>query len=123
MKSCDTGAAGGLAPVDHPLDLDVGAGFELQISLVLVLGKIAGERALDVDGQSVMALDEVRIVAVHRADQVAHPGADDGVQPSRQSVRLRDQVGGEVFKVLLLLFGQHRLHACGRGHFCRFRCR
>lgn len=58
-------------PVDHALDLDMGARLELEVSPDAILGIVAGERPIDLDGMGIVALDEVGIIAVHRPHEVA----------------------------------------------------
>ena len=58
------------AGVDPGLNADMRLSFELEIALASILTLVVLERALDVARVSIMPLDEIRVVAVHRTDQV-----------------------------------------------------
>src|ERR1700722_4169190 len=53
---------------------DVRLGFKLQIALAGILAVIVPERALDIDGVGVVALNEIGVVAVHGPHQVGERG-------------------------------------------------
>jgi hypothetical protein len=56
--------------VNPSLDFDMGFCFELEIPLLRVFSEIVIERAFNIHWMSIMALDEVAVVAVHRTDEV-----------------------------------------------------
>lgn len=74
--------------------------------------------AIDAGRKRVMALDQVRVVTVHRANEIADRGPHHGVQAPGQGAGLRDPVGRQILEFLPIL-GQEWLH--GRHvHFAAF---
>src|SRR5271169_1394125 len=79
----------------------------------------------------VVALDEVGVVAVHRADKGTDRAGDDGVNLARERTRPGDEVKGCVLDLALTIGRQHGLHPRGVGEStsrnpgmnCRFHCR
>lgn len=81
---CRQGRGGSLSSIDQPLHLDVGDRLALQIPPTGIGRIVTAQRPVDVDGVGVVSLDQLRIVAVHRADEVADAGAQDrGSRPAR----------------------------------------
>ena len=97
---------GGLHPV---LCLDVGEVNLLERATFAVGGKFMGERGVDVARQRAMALDEVRVVAVHRTHQRGDAAARDGLQCSAQTFRAAEQFKSERGEVSVAVFRQERL--------------
>ena len=62
------------ALVDPSLDGDMGFGLELEIALLRIVAVIVLERALDIDRVSVVAFDQVAVVAVHRPHEIGERG-------------------------------------------------
>ena len=73
------------------LNLHVGEVLDLERTLSGVCGKILPEGRVNVPGPCAMAFDQVRVVAVHRAHQVGHAVAGDGVQRSAEPFRAADE--------------------------------
>jgi hypothetical protein len=61
----DGAAVGQRSAIDPLLNGDVGFGFQLQVALAGVLAVVVSERAFDIDGMGVVALNEIGVVAVH----------------------------------------------------------
>ena len=76
-----------LTRVDELLHVDVRDGLMLEISLPRIGRVVVPQRAIDVARMSVVPLDEVRVVAVHRADEPANACLDGLGQPSAQCAR------------------------------------
>jgi hypothetical protein len=66
-RSRDGGVACESAGINPLLHCDVRLGFDLQVSLAPVLAVVVLKRAFDVHGVRIVALNEVGVVAVHRA--------------------------------------------------------
>ncbi len=66
--------AGEAAFIDPLLDRNVGFRLKLQVSLSPVVTKVIAERSFYIDRMRVMALNEVRVVTVHRANEVGESG-------------------------------------------------
>ena len=58
------------AAVEPGLHLDVRDGLQLQIPLLRIVPVVPRQRSLDVHGMRVVPLDEIAVVAVHRAHDV-----------------------------------------------------
>ena len=59
------------------LNVDMGAGFQLQIALFGIGAVICFQRPLDIDRVRIMAFDQVAVVTVHRSHEIrqrAHNG-------------------------------------------------
>jgi hypothetical protein len=56
--------------VDPALCSDVGLRFELEVSLLFVRTVILAQRALDIDWMSVVAFDQIAVVAIHRTNEI-----------------------------------------------------
>src|SRR5579872_1086846 len=62
--------------VDPLLHRDVRSGFELKIALARILTIVVLKRPFDIDRVSVMVLDEIGVIAVHRTDEVGKRSKD-----------------------------------------------
>ncbi len=83
--------------------------FELEIAPLRLSGEVGVQGALDVHGPGVMALDQVAVIAVHAAHEVAHGGRGARREPARERGRLRGQQEGKVAQAgpgILLRAGQ-----------------
>ena len=60
---------------------------------------------VDVDRVGIVALDQFGIVAVHRPDEIAKAFLQHRVDPAGEPARAVHQLGGEVFKLVLPVFG------------------
>jgi hypothetical protein len=58
------------ATVDPPLHGDVSFGFQLQIAFARIVAVLVPKRSLDIHGMSIVAVDEVRVIAIHRAHKI-----------------------------------------------------
>jgi hypothetical protein len=67
---------------------------ELQVPLVRVRRVVGSQRAIYVPGMSVVTFDEVRVVAIHRANQVANGLPHNGVQPAGKLTGFPREVEG-----------------------------
>ena len=70
----------------------MGDGLKLEVPLLRILGIVACEGTVDADRVSVMALDEVGIVAVHRTHQVADAGVERGMDTPGERAGAGDKV-------------------------------
>src|SRR5208337_5427595 len=76
------------ALINAPLKLDVGNCFTLQRSASWLCRIILRQRTINIARMGIVALDEIRIVAVHRADKFAHGPLHGGIQISCQCTGL-----------------------------------
>jgi hypothetical protein len=84
--------AGGMLPVDRALQTDMRPGFDLEVATLFRRRQVAGERALDLARRRVVALDQVRIVAVHHPHQIGEAGGRAWVQtPAERLCRTRQR--------------------------------
>jgi hypothetical protein len=83
---------GKASAIQPSLHRDVGACFELQVPPVLVPAVVFAHRALDVDRVSRVAFDQVRVVAVHRPNQIGQR-PDDSIRQAAPQPRPR---GGQL---------------------------
>jgi hypothetical protein len=83
----------GLSAIDDPRDFDMGDGFALKVALFRVGSVVACQCPVDIDRVCLVALDQVRILAVHRSDQIAYTGAQHRGQTHRQPAGAADQLG------------------------------
>ena len=74
MASTVERAAFEAAAIDPSLDGDMRFRFELEVAFFRVLAVVVLERALDIDRVSVMPLDQVAVVAVHRPHEIGERG-------------------------------------------------
>jgi hypothetical protein len=95
-SECDGAPVGQRAAIDPLLNGDVGFGFQLQVALAGVLAVVVLERAFDVDGVGVVALNEVGVVAVHRPDRAGKRGEQTGGQASSEAGGFLREVEGEI---------------------------
>lgn len=98
------------AAVDPFLDFDMGLRLKLEIALFGLGAVVALERAFDVNRMDVVPLDQVAVVAVHRADERGEPhqhavrqAAPESGRPDRQ---FDDQIGE--FRAVLGSFGNEQ---------------
>ena len=87
-------ATGHTARVDPSLHIDVRARLELQVAFDKIGAVVVEECALDIDRVRRMALDEVRVIAVHRANQ-GRERARSRRQAAPEARRGRHQVDSE----------------------------
>jgi len=66
--SRDGGVAFKSAGINPLLHGDVRLGFQLQVALALVLAVVVPKRPLDVHGMYIVTLNQVGVIAVHRAN-------------------------------------------------------
>jgi hypothetical protein len=98
---------GGFHPI---LRLDVGQVELLKHAPLGVGGKLASERGVNVARLGAVAFDEVRVIAVHRADQRPNAATGDGVKRAAQPFRSTNELEAEFSKTPVPVFGQQRLH-------------
>ena len=103
------------ASVDHPLHLDVRPRFELEISLARIGGIVLGESAIDISRMCVVTLDQVRVIAVHRSNELGHGQADNGMKLSRKLAGFLRKVEREILQYLSTFCGHEGLGG-GRRH-------
>ena len=112
------------ATVDPFLNGDVRFRFVLQVALVGILAVVVLERALDIDGMSIVPFDQVAVVTVHRPHQISKRGQQTLWQAAPKSGRLLRQIEGEVREpaaVARVFTDQQRLHQ--RDQFVQIFCR
>jgi hypothetical protein len=78
------------------LDVDMGGGLDLQVPPLQLRDEVGPQGPLDVDGPRVMALDEVAVVAVHAAHEIADSRLGPRCKACRQARRLGRQGEGKV---------------------------
>ena len=78
--------------IDQTLDLDMRASFKLQDASFRIRGIVVRQSGIDVARVSIVALDEVRVVAIHRAHEVANALANRPLNLARQVAGSGDQV-------------------------------
>ena len=69
---------------------------KLQVALLQIGAVVVPQRPLDVDRVGVVAFDEIRVVAVHRPDQIGQRLPDTGRKAAPEPGRRRGQLKGEV---------------------------
>ena len=83
--------------IDLFLNADMGGRFDLEVASSFVLVEITDERARDIPGPCVVALDEIAVVAVHQAHETGEIRGCRGMQPGAQGSACRrerrDRVG------------------------------
>lgn len=81
-------------------------------------GRIPGERekGRTLSRMRVVSLAQIRIVAVHRADEVADPGVQDRVQASGETTEFADEFGREVGQYAPSVLGSE-VEKIGRNRF------
>ena len=84
------------AAVDPFLYCDMGLRLKLETALFRLGAVVALQRSLDIDGMGVVSLDQVAIVAVHRADQRPKRRAYTWWQAAGEACGSRGQFNGEV---------------------------
>ena len=91
------GAAAQPAVVDPSLHGDMGPGLELQIALARIGAVVVPERPLDIDGVRVMPLDQIAVVAVHRAHELGqgreHAMREASLESGSPRRQLQRQIG------------------------------
>ena len=90
------GLAGKGPLVDPPLHGDMRPRLKLQVALLQIGAVVVPQRPLDVDRVGVVAFDEIRVVAVHRPDQIGQRLPDTGRKAAPEPRRRRGQLEGEV---------------------------
>ena len=90
--------------IDLLLDTDMGGRFDLEVASPFVLIEVADERARDIPGPRVVALDEVAVVAVHQAHEIGEVRGCRGMQPGAQGRACRsercDRIGDRFRRLL-----------------------
>ena len=101
------------AGVDPSLNLDMRLGLALEIALVRVGAIVVLERALDIDGVSVVSFDEIAVVAVHRPDEMGERRQQAARQAAAKACgflrELKRQVG-QLGTMAGALLDNERLH-------------
>lgn len=93
----------------------MGPGLELQVTAMRVAGIVRRQGTIDVARMGVVALDQVRVVAVHRAHEIGDRPPHDRMQLGRQFAGLAGQVEGQVLEHGRALGRHERLGGSG-GH-------
>ena len=88
------------ATVDPPLHGDVSFGFQLQIAFARIVAVLVPKRSLDVHGMSIVALDEVRVIAIHRAHEIGKRPENTRGQAGAKRRGLSGQIEGKIGQVL-----------------------
>ena len=103
------GASVEVTVINPFLDGDVGLGFELEVPLAFILAVVVLQGAFDVDRVCVVPLDQVAVIAVHRAHEIGQRRGDAVRQASAESRRACRQVDGKVgeFAPLWRVLGDH----------------
>ena len=99
--------------VDPLLDGHVRFRLELQIALLSVVAVVILERTLDVDRMGIVALDQVRVVAVHRADQAGEGHLHRARKTAAEGGRLLNELERQVVQPAPMTGGirdDERLH-------------
>ncbi|MFM0032600.1 hypothetical protein PQR70_41020 [Paraburkholderia madseniana] len=103
----------GIAPsIDQPLNMDMRDRFLLQVTLLGFGRKVVGKCPVDVARMSVVTLDQIRVIAVHRTDEVTDRVSQDGMNSARQLIRFCHERQDVIVKKPRCLIGNHRSHAC-----------
>ena len=84
------------ALVDPALDGDMGVGLKLEVALLRVAAIVVFEGALDIDRVRIVALDQVRVVAVHRPHEGCERGEEARGKAAAEASRFLAEVEGEV---------------------------
>jgi hypothetical protein len=84
--------------VEQRLDLDVGPRLQLEYALFGIRRVVGTKCALDVDGMGVVTLDQVAVVAVHRAHQGADLCPHSRMELPGEPVCLCGQIDRQVFE-------------------------
>jgi len=75
-------------------------GFDLQIALPPVLAIVVLQRAFDIHRMRVVPLNEIRVIAVHRAHEVRERGEKGRGQTAAEAGGLGRKIKGEIVKAL-----------------------
>ena len=90
--------------IDLLLDTDMGGRFDLEVASPFVLIEVADQRARDIRGPRVVALDEVAVVGVHQAYEIGEVRGCRGMQPGAQGGACRtercDRIGDRFRRLL-----------------------
>src|ERR1039458_6565627 len=102
---------------------------DLKRPLISVRRKVLPNRRVNVPRPCAMTLDEVRVVAFHRAHHLRHELAGGGMQRRPQPLGAAYQRQGQGWRFAITLCSQERLHirwvimkrldGCIPGHLCR----
>ena len=96
-QALDRGAATPEAAGINPaLDRDMGLGLELQVPLLGVTAIVVPERPLDIDRVGVVPLNQIAVVAIHRADKIRQGGQHTLRQAAPEPSGLRSQLNGYI---------------------------
>src|ERR1017187_5139758 len=133
--SCaDIGSGHRRQPALHlRLNFHVSEMLDLKGPLSRVRRKVLPDRRVNVSRPWAMTLDEVRVVAVHRAHHLRHEFAGGGMQRRPEPLGAAYQRQGQGRRFTITLCSQERLHVrwaivkpldrCIPGHLCRCCCR
>ena len=99
-----------IAVIDQCLDMNVGDSLKLQIALLGFVRKIVGERPVDRPRMGIMAFDQIRIIAVHRSDEIADCLLNERLDPASEPVRFRHQFQRRIIERSDSLLGKEGLH-------------
>jgi hypothetical protein len=94
------------ALVDGLLNLDMRNRLKLQGAPSRFSGIVFAQRLVDVARMRVVALNQIRVVAVHRANQRSDGRCDDRICLPCQRTGARDQIERGIFKPFLPFFGR-----------------
>ena len=92
--------------VNLPLHTDMGHGLDLEVAAPFVRVQIGGQRPLDLPGPRVVALNEIRVVAVHDPHEIGQAGGGARMQPGAQPFCHGDELGGQVGQLLAALINE-----------------
>jgi hypothetical protein len=100
LEEIDTGGVGQGAErelrVDALLDTNMSARFKLEIAALLIDIEIVPQSALDVPRPGSVALDQIRVVAVHHSHEVGETGGSAGMKPTAEPASGGRQLGEKV---------------------------
>ena len=85
----------------------------LLLELLLLLGitaRVGTQRTLDLDGMCAVSLDEVRVVAVHRSEQLGHRRARGLAELHTERGGLPQDVDRQISQLILRIRWKQRLH-------------
>jgi hypothetical protein len=98
-------------PLDEDLNLDVRPALELKSAKRWICGEVIAQSLLNGHRVSVVALDQVRIVAVHRAEQFHNATPCNGVKHAAKRRRFLQQPSGNLLQTSDSSRGKKRLQS------------
>ncbi|WP_230206739.1 hypothetical protein [Novosphingobium sp. Gsoil 351] len=88
--------AGEPALIDPLLHFDVRACFKLEVALDGVVAKVVAKGSLNVDRMSVMAFDEIAVIAIHSPNEVGQCSAHALGKAAAKGGCLRSKINGKI---------------------------